>query len=196
MTLKNIILTTLATALLFTACTCSKKSTNTDTSNIPMNTPPEFNNILDNSVLKGDEVRMLAPAIVYKTTKDYSKLVPIILTPDKKDIVSYPAPTDIYYNGKLAYPTPLTEGYWLDNRGINEHVAFTSYSYETYSKLKKAPTKAELMQHIVDKNPLVDIVNCGARANYKNDVEELNKLIKSGFNGIREQQIFSTTFEK
>jgi hypothetical protein len=125
----------------------------------------------------------LNQAIVYKTRKNYYDNVPVILTSDKKNIVSYPSIYDVYYNGKLSYPTKLTDGYLLDNRGINENVAFTSYTYEEYSKLKETPSKDELLKRIIDKNPLIVIVYCGNRSNYKNEVEELNDQIKNNFRG-------------
>ncbi len=56
---------------------------------------------------------------IYKTRKDYSRLVPVLMDETRTRIVSYPTPTDLKTNGKLAYPTPLENGYWLDNRGIS-----------------------------------------------------------------------------
>jgi predicted SPOUT superfamily RNA methylase MTH1 len=40
-------------------------------------------------------VSALRHALVYKTTKDYSKNVSIQLTDDKKSVASYPAPMDV-----------------------------------------------------------------------------------------------------
>ena len=36
--------------------------------------------------------------VVYKTTKDYSQLVPIIMNAEKTKIISYPAPVDVFFN--------------------------------------------------------------------------------------------------
>jgi len=91
----------------------------------------------------------------------------------------------------LAYPTKLADGYLLDNRGITENVAFTSYTYEEYSRLKSAPTETELMNKIIDRNPLLEIINCGARAEYKNEIEDLNKVIKGGFKNFRQMPSMS-----
>ena len=120
-------------------------------------------------------------ALVYKTRKDYAKHVPILMNESKTKIISYPAPADIYYNGKLAYPTPLQNGYLLDNRGINKNIAFLNYTYEEYSKLKAMPSVAELEARIIDKHPLTELWNCGSRLQYKNEVKELNELIEAGF---------------
>lgn len=93
-------------------------------------------------------------------------------------IVSYPAPTDLKTNGKLAYPTPLEGGFWLDNRGISPRAAFLSYTYEEYSQLKEPPTMEEMLERIVDKDPFTVIHACGRRADYKDIVGELNEYIR------------------
>ena len=122
----------------------------------------------------------LQPCIVYKTRSDYNKLVPVALSPDKTTIVSYPDIKDIYYKGKLAYPTQLAGGYLLDNRGIGPDVAFLNYAYEDYSRLFKTPGAAELWKRMLDKDPLLEMYQCGNRSQYKDLEKELNELIVSG----------------
>ena len=119
------------------------------------------------------------PTLVYKTKNDYSQNVPVTLNADKTKIESYPAPADIYYNGKLAYPTALENGYMLDNRGISLNTAFTKYTYEEYSKLKEAPDLKTLYKSVIDKDPILELYNCGNRYKFKNEVTELNSGIKS-----------------
>lgn len=114
---------------------------------------------------------------IYKMKKDYSQLVPVLMDESRTRIVSYPAPTDLKTNGKLAYPTPLDNGYWLDNRGISPNAVFLSYTYEEYSQLKEAPTMEEMEARIVDRHPFVFIQACGRRADYKDIVKELNEYI-------------------
>lgn len=114
---------------------------------------------------------------IYKTRKDYSHLVPVIMNADRTRILSYPAPSDLIRNGQLTLPTALDKGYWLDNRGITPNVVFLSYTYEEYSKMPTAPSKEEMLKHIEDKYPLVNIINCGKRADYKDLVTELNQYI-------------------
>ena len=118
--------------------------------------------------------------LVYKTKNDYRQYVPVILSADKTKIVSYPGIGDIYYKAELAYPTLLENGYLLDNRGIGPDVAFLSLTYEGYSKLKAAPGAAELMDMILDNDPLLELYDCGDRSQYPDPVEMLNKLIRSG----------------
>ncbi len=115
--------------------------------------------------------------IIYKTTKDFSKNVPVTLSADKTKIVSYPAPGDIYFKGKLAYPTELVKGYLLDNRGISINTAFIKYTYEEYSKLKEVPDLKTLYSLIVEKEPVVEMYNCGNRYKFKDEVLELNSII-------------------
>ena len=120
------------------------------------------------------------PCIIYRTKSDYSMNVPVALSQDKSKIVSYPDRKDVYYNGKFAIPTPLAQGFLLDNRGIGAQVAFLSYTYEEYSRLAVTPPATDLMSLILDKDPLTEMYQCGQRGQYTNIVQELNDLINSG----------------
>lgn len=115
---------------------------------------------------------------IYKTKGDYYNNVPVILSDDKTVIVSYPHPKDVYYKGELAYPVQLEDGYLLDNRGISVNVAFLNMTYEVYSKLEKTPAVDSLFVMIIDNNPLIELYDCGNRYQYKDEVVELNKMIK------------------
>jgi len=123
--------------------------------------------------------------LVYKTTKDYSDLVPVIMDKRKTRIVSYPAPSDVFRNGKLAKPTMLKYGYLLDNRGIGPDVAFLKYSYEEYSKFQEVPAMQVLLENIEDKWPLIELIDCGIRTQYSDEVKELNVIIDSNFKGCK-----------
>jgi hypothetical protein len=120
------------------------------------------------------------PCIIYHTRADYSMYVPVTLSPDKSKIVSYPDVKDLYYNGKFSLPTLLDSGFLLDNRGINLSVAFLDYTYEEYSKLYVTPNANDLFSLIMDKDPLVEMYQCGLRSQY-NDIEiELDNIINAG----------------
>jgi hypothetical protein len=108
-------------------------------------------------------------AIVYKTKGDYSKYVPVTLSDDKSKIVSYPAPQDVFYQGKLAVPTQLHHGYLLDNRGIGPNSGFIKISYEEYSKLSQAPSTDDLYKMLIDKEPFSEMYDLGARTDFKDD---------------------------
>jgi hypothetical protein len=116
----------------------------------------------------------LPPVIFYTTKKDYSRYVPVHLAPDKKSILSYPGVGDVYYQGVLAYPSPLIGGFLLDNRGIDTSAAFLDYTYEAYSMLTQTPNTEELMKHILEKNPILSMYSCSCNR----DTAVLNDMIR------------------
>jgi len=119
-----------------------------------------------------------APAtLVYKTRKDYRDYVPVLLSDDKTRIIAYPDPKDVK---NMPKPSELEKGYLLDNRGINQNVAFLNITYEAYSRRAAAPSLNELQNMIQDKNPLTELCDCGTRYRFRNPEEELNALIKKG----------------
>ena len=68
----------------------------------------------------------------------------------------------------------------LINRGISHYVAFLTYTYEEYAALPATPSPSELMEHILDSDPLTDMRVMGNRYQYKDLVDELNEKIKNG----------------
>jgi hypothetical protein len=119
------------------------------------------------------------PTLIYKTSSNYKNLVPILLSDDKSEIVSYPHPTDLIVGSGYALPTILNNDYLLDNRGINKNVAFLKLTYEDYAKLQNAPGLKELYSLIIDKNPLIELCDCGNKNAFTNIEVQLNKLIDS-----------------
>ena len=117
------------------------------------------------------------PTVVYKTKGNYNNLVPVLLSVDKSEIISYPHPNDLKVGDVLSLPTPLSEDYLLDNRGIGPNVAFLKLSYEDYSKLENAPTLKELYELIIDKDPLTELCDCGVKTAFTDETKQLNKLI-------------------
>ena len=77
----------------------------------------------------------------------------------------------------------MKNGYFLDNRGINNNVAFLNITYKEYYKLQDAPSIDKLFSMILDKAPLIEIYNCGNRNTFKNEISDLNKLIEN--NGLK-----------
>jgi len=118
-------------------------------------------------------------AIVYKTKKDYSQNVPVILSADKSKIVTYYGKGDMTFRGEIGFPTVLDKGYLLDNIGINENIAYTSLKIEDYKKSDKNYTADELYSLIIDKKPLKEMYDCGLRNNFQNEVVDLNLIIKN-----------------
>ena len=133
--------------------------------------------------MSSESTEALPSAIVYKTTGDYYQLVPITLNESKDKVASYPAPSDLFTNGKLALPVRLDNGYLFDRRGINANTAFTSYTYEEYSRMKSAPSIEKLFNSIADSNPFEEIYMCGKINKFKDPVKDLNRLIQKKFKG-------------
>jgi hypothetical protein len=117
-------------------------------------------------------------ALVYKTRGNYNNLVPVILSDDKTTILSYPHPKDLINGKQLMLPFELEDNYLLDNRGINKNVAFLKMTYEEYDKLENPLEISSLFKLIIDNDPLVELCNCGKKNSFKNEVKQINKLIK------------------
>lgn len=115
--------------------------------------------------------------LVYKTKKDYSKLVPVILSDDKSKIVSYPDPVDIKKKGKGQEPVSLHRGYLMDNTGIGINTAFLKMTYTEFAKLKSAPPLNAMNKMIRERNPLTILYDCGLKSKYKNPTAEANRMI-------------------
>lgn len=120
------------------------------------------------------------PAIIYKTKSDYYDKVPVTLSEDKSKVVSYPGSRDVYYKGNLAYPTKLNDGFLLDNRGIDENVAFLDITYEVFSKSMRVYSAEELHKMILDDDPITEMYDCGSKYKFKDLEAELNSAIDNG----------------
>lgn len=151
----------------YSLISCSKKTTPTNAGST------------DIEVQTGGSMA-LPPCVIYKTKADYSTNVPVSLSPDRTSISSYPDVADIRAQGKSVYPAVLSDGYLLDNRGIGHDVAFLSDTYDYYVTQQKTPNAADLFKQLLDKDPLLEMYQCGNRYQYKDIIRELNELIDSG----------------
>lgn len=118
--------------------------------------------------------------IIYKTRADYFDLVPVTLSPDNKKITGYPSHGDLVQGKNFRTPTRLNKGFLLDNRGINENVAFIDMTYEQYTMQMRPIPTSELYLMLRDKDPLKEMYDMGKRSDYQDIVKELNALINSG----------------
>jgi hypothetical protein len=118
--------------------------------------------------------------VIYKTRTNHYHQVPITLNEGKDKVSSFPHPSDLFYEGKLALPVKLKDGFLLDRRGISIHTAFTSYTYEVYSKLDAPPSPEELLKSVIDSDPFEVFYDCGKAGSYNNLVKELNQKIAEG----------------
>ena len=143
------------------------------------------------NLVKTNESLTTKPLVIYKTTGDYNNYVPVTMNIARTEIVSYPAPPDVFFEGKLAYPTPLKNGYLLDNRGINENTVFLKFTYEEYSKLKQAPSIQEMNQNILEKYPLMELIYCDQFSNSTIDINSINALIDSDFKNCKRINIIA-----
>ena len=132
------------------------------------------------SMQKESLVMAIQPTIIYKTKKNYDKNVGILLSDDKKTIIGYPHPTDV---SARSYPTPLKNGYLFDNRGIGKNVAFISLTYEEYAALKTSPSLTELLNMVIDNDPLEEMYLCKERPQGTDLPAALNQLIDKKFEG-------------
>lgn len=160
--MEHFIKSIFAFALIFSACAV---------------TPQKSKNVAD------DPAPLFAagpPVVIYKTKSDYHDKVPITLSDDGQMVINYPHPKDVFYQGVLAYPTLLSSGYLLDNRGINQNSVFVGISYEEYSKFASPPNLKELEKLILDKDPFIEMYYCGERSNFPNGISDINKVIETG----------------
>ena len=124
-------------------------------------------------------------AYVYKTRGDYAHHLPVILNDERTAVVSYPDPRDVRTSAGFTLPTRLSKGYLLDKRGINKNVAFLKVTYEEYSQLAQLPTTDELYALILDKDPLLELCDCGEKLGVNAAAEQINKLIHADSLRIR-----------
>jgi hypothetical protein len=155
-------------------------------------------NLTADSTQKADNqtVQMTRPIVIYKTVKDYSSYVTVIMNDEKTKIVSYPHPSDLYFEGKLSTPIALKNGYWLDVRGITKNVVFLKFTYQEYSKFTEVPSIELLTSSILEKNPLVELVYC-PNAGYESSalITNLNTLIEKGLHGCQKEDIVVLSIE-
>ncbi|MBK8339453.1 MAG: hypothetical protein IPK99_05330 [Flavobacteriales bacterium] len=118
--------------------------------------------------------------LVYRTKGDYRELVPVMLSADRSKIVSYPHPSDLKGADGLSLPQDLGKGYLLDKRGIGLSTALLKMRYADYAKLDQAPALADLTAMIVDKDPLLELCDCGPRAGFKDIAAEITTMVAEG----------------
>lgn len=116
-------------------------------------------------------------ALVYKTRGNYNDLVPVLLSDDKSEIISYPHPSDIKINGTLQTPVQLHKGYLLDNRGIGINAGFLKLTYKEYSELEVVPNLGNLYKMLIDKDPLTEMYDCGSKSSFPDIIKQLNDII-------------------
>ncbi len=124
---------------------------------------------------------MIPKAVVYRTNGPFSENVPIIMSANRKEIVSFPAPSDIHPD---VAPVELAEGYLLDRHGVGINSAFTRYTYDEYSTLPVAPSLRHLRQMVIPGAIVTDLVRLPfPLTTALADTARVNRLIRQGFPG-------------
>ena len=129
----------------FIGCTTSKILSNAEVKPIHPSSKP----ILDSS-------QSIKKNIVFKSAQDVSKLVPVRLSADKKDILSYPAPTDLYD----LTTKKLANGYVLDLVGVNANTAYLNMTIQEYKNTTHVILKDELLKRVTLINPYLEMYEC------------------------------------
>ncbi len=164
--------------LTIAGCATSKKTVDANTS-ASARTETGVMPMPGKKTLGGQEAAVRPMAIVYKTNGNFNDNVPITLSANRKEIISFPAPSDISVSSA---PIQLAEGYLLDRRGIGENTAFTQYTYESYSALKQAPSLKLLNESIIRGAEVVEIVRLPMTFTEAiNDTTRCNSIIRNGF---------------
>ena len=110
-----------------------------------------------------------APLVIYKTGKDYRDHVSVQLSPDKKTISAYTAPSDVPFQK----PIELAGGYLLKRMVGN---AFLSLTIEEYARNARRYSAEDLFELVVDKDPYLEIFDCSGCC--VGDTASLNELIR------------------
>ena len=126
-------------------------------------------------------IKMALPStFIYKTKADYSQLVPVLVSAETNEIYSYPDTKDLLVDGKLRLPSPLLDGYLLDNKGISKDAAFLKLTYAQYVALDHTPSSKELEAMIIDYEPFIELYECKKTMDADAKVDYFNQLIKQG----------------
>lgn len=120
------------------------------------------------------------PTIVYKTRADYADYVPVRMNDARTEVVFCPDPRDLRKPDGYHEPIALTQGYFVDNRGIDTNVAFLKLTYQDYANLTRRPTQKELADLMLDKDPLLELCDCGSRTAFRDVEAALNAAITAG----------------
>ncbi len=123
--------------------------------------------------------------MIYKTRGEYSVFVPVGLSPGSAKISNQPGIQDVVYvdSGEFKTPTPLHQGYLLDNQGVALDTAFTDMTYAEYAALSELPQPENLFKRIVDTDPITELYECKQFNGYLSQQEaaiKFNAMIDDG----------------
>ncbi len=106
------------------------------------------------------------PLVIYKTKKDYSNNISVLLSADKKSVLAFPDTKD----AAIQRPVALANGFYLQKMVGN---AFTSLTFDQY--INGTYSEGDLFHDVIDTDPFTNMYDC-TRAT---DCDSLNKLIQN-----------------
>lgn len=116
--------------------------------------------------------------IVYKTRKDFSDRVPVVISSDGNKLTSYPDPVDIRAVGLVAKPVRLNKGFLLSTYGIGLRTRFLKLTFEKFGKLERTPGSQELLEQTDRNYPFLEICDCGTTNRNKDSlIVKINEWI-------------------
>lgn len=123
-------------------------------------------------------VEAMPHLMVYRQMSDCSNMLPVVLSEDKSQILSYPHPKDVQMaDSVLLYPVVLDSGYFLDRIGITVHTAYLNINLAEYNKREYPFSMDEMLSMVQVKAPFSELWDCGVRGNIS--LEALNEMIRS-----------------
>lgn len=124
----------------------------------------------------------LPRAVLYKTNRDLDNHVTIVLTPDHRNVSSFPAPSDV---GSFSTPLHMADGWLLDRRGgIGPNTVFLTYTYSEYASLPHAPSVEQLMAAIIPDAHVTMAYRLDLSLNRAlSDTTAVNDMISTGMPG-------------
>lgn len=111
----------------------------------------------------------------------WQEFVPVTLNAAGNALANFPAVTDI---STAQQPIELSDGWWLDCRGISPSTAFTGYTYSRYSSLPDTPAPKTLLASLIPNAKITRIVKLPMTLSQaRNDIAAVNALIRKGLPG-------------
>lgn len=142
--MKNI-LHIILVSYLFNGCTSFKYPSTSEVKPIHPSSKP----IIDSN-------QSIKKNIVFKSAQDVSRLVPVRLSEDRKEVLSYPAPTDL----PDLTTKKLANGYVLDLVGVNNNTAYLNMTIQEYKNTTHVILKDELLIRVTLINPYIEMYEC------------------------------------
>ena len=123
--------------------------------------------------------------VVYKAPKRFRDHVPVVLSSDKKKVVSYPDPADIRAGGNYVLPALLHKGFMTGGYGIGSNSVFLQYTFNEYASLTHTPSPEELLKKVIRRGTVKEVCNCGLLIHGDHTIDTLNKWIDQGLLKIK-----------